>query len=260
MSGLKCQSTESLTLEQAELLLERSATWVEAIMLRLKPYLPNRTPLRVLDVGCAQGRSLIALAQRGYRACGVEPWDEAREVAVQLARQNSVTIDVRAGRAENIPFQDASFDVVLAMSVMEHVEDLEQSLSEINRVLCPGGLFWFNSASALCPFQQEISGFPLFGWYPDVLKRRIMLWARDNRPELIGHTETPAIHWWTPRKATRMLREAGFDKVWNRWQLRDASEVTGLRKPVFLVARQVSLVQYLGDIAISGCSYLARKP
>jgi len=52
------------------------------------------------------------------------------------------------------------FDIVLAMSVKEHVQDLDKALEEIYRVLKPGGLFWFYSPSSMCPFQGEIKGFP----------------------------------------------------------------------------------------------------
>ena len=68
------------------------------------------------------------------------------------------------------------------MSVMEHVEDVDAALSEIHRVTREGGIFWFNSASARSPRQNEISRFPLFGWYPDPVKRRIMLWAKTTVP------------------------------------------------------------------------------
>lgn len=62
------QSTESLDLEQAEQALAKTVLWVESIMNRLGPFLPERESLRalrVLDVGCAQGRAVIALAQLG---------------------------------------------------------------------------------------------------------------------------------------------------------------------------------------------------
>ena len=42
----------------------------------------------------------------------------------------------------------------------------------------------------MSPFQHEIKSFPLFGWYPDSLKKSIMGWAVRNRPELVGRAES----------------------------------------------------------------------
>ncbi|HIN93775.1 MAG TPA: class I SAM-dependent methyltransferase [Alphaproteobacteria bacterium] len=130
-------------------------------------------------------------------------------MAGKLAARFGVSFDIRGGVAEDIPFPDDHFDVVIATSVMEHVTDLEQSLSEVHRVLKPGGIFWFNSASAMRPAQDEIRGFPLFGWYPDIVKKRIMMWVKDHRPHLVGHTAVPALHWWTNRRARNCLRDGG---------------------------------------------------
>lgn len=254
------QAAESLSLEQARERMPNTEAWIKAIMLRLDPYLPDHRPLRVLDVGSAQGRALIVLTRLGHEAYGVEPWEPAREVARELAESEGVDITFRAGMAEDIPFEDNSFDVVIATGVMEHVMDLRQSLNEIYRVLRPGGLFWFNSASSMCPLQGEIDGFPFFGWYPDPLKVKIMNWVKVHRPKLVGYTDTPAIHWWTPWKANRLLREAGFEKVWDRWELRRSSESSSqVEAWAVELAQRYRLVRFAGDIVAPGCSYAARK-
>jgi len=250
---------ERLSVEAAAEKLPQSERWVGAILGRVEPLLPPGESRAALDVGAAQGRSLIALRRRGYRAYGVEPWSEAIEVARQLAEREGCEIDIRAGTAEAIPFEDESFDLVIATSVIEHVENLQASLAEIFRVLRPGGVFWFNAASAVSPRQEEIARFPLFGWYPDRLKYRIMMWAKDHAPQLIGHTQRPALHWFTPRKARRELRAAGFDEVWDRWELRRLDEETGLRRSLLRLLRGIPILKLAADVAISGCSFGARK-
>ncbi|NLX10710.1 MAG: class I SAM-dependent methyltransferase [Chloroflexi bacterium] len=254
------QAAESYSLEQAREELINTEKWIKAILARLEPHLPTHRPLKVLDVGAAQGRALIALTRQGHEAYGVEPWAQAREVAAHLAAAEGVEITLRGGTAENIPYDNSFFDLVLATSVIEHVDDVRQSFREISRVLKPGGLFWFNSASALCPRQDEITGFPLFGWYPDPLKRRIMNWAKIHRPALVGHTEHPAINWWTPWKARRLLRRAGFSTIWDRWELRRPSEgANGWRAHAIGIAQRNPIVRLAGDVVITGCSYAARK-
>lgn len=162
----KYQATESIDVEQAKGKLQVTEVWTNTVLARLDPILPPGR-LRILEIGAAQGRSLIALSKAGYDAYRIEPYAPAIEVAYSLAEQEKVTINLNEGCAEQITFESGYFDLVLAFSVMEHVDDLELSLKEIARVIKPGGIFWFNSASAMCPIQDEIKGFPLFGWYPD---------------------------------------------------------------------------------------------
>jgi SAM-dependent methyltransferase len=253
------QAAETLSLEQAIDRLPQAENWVGKILKRIEPLLSSTDSLKVLDIGCAQGRALVALARHNHKPYGIDPWPQAIQVAHQLSAQMEVSATVKLGSAENIPFEDCSFDIVLATSVMEHVGDLEQALSEIHRVLRPSGVFWFYSASAMSPLQNEISGFPFFGWYPDSLKRRIMLWAKEHRPWLVGYTKTPALHWWTPGKAQKKLTAAGFVKVWNRWELRHPGESSASAQHLVALARRYKLLRFLGDIIMPECSYAAQK-
>jgi SAM-dependent methyltransferase len=252
-------AVERIDIEEARRSLPESARWVDAILLRLQPWLDGvDRPLRILDVGAAQGRSLIALAHRGHQAAGVEPWEKAVVVANELAAEEGVEIDIRVGQAEAIPFPDDTFDIVIATSVMEHVADLDRSLREIRRVLVDGGMFWFNCASAVSPRQSEIRRFPLFPWYPGPLKRRIMRWAVAEHPELVGGTEWPAVNWLTPRSARRHLHAAGFVDVVDRWHLRHASELgSGPARTAVDLCRRFAPARFVGDVIVPNCAYLA---
>jgi len=170
-----------------------------------------------------------------------------------------VDITVLDGIAENLPFESEQFDIVHASSVIEHVLDAEAAFKEAYRVLKAGGVFWFSSASSMCPCQDEIRGFPCFGWYPDRLKRRIMEWAKTKRPHLVGHTETPAINWFTPWKARRMLRKAGFRAVYDRWDLRLPAEGGKAYRLALRFVRLCAVTKIFADIVIPSCSYAAIK-
>lgn len=160
-------AAEQMSIQETITRLPKSRKWIRSIVARIRCIGRADPGDRVLELGAAQGRGLVELKNQGFEAYGVEPWEIARETAAELAKQLNVSLDIRSGSAEDIPFTDNYFDIVIATSVMEHVTDLEKSLREVFRVLKPGGVFWFNSASAMCPVQAEICGFPLFGWYPD---------------------------------------------------------------------------------------------
>ncbi len=213
----------------------------------------------ILDVGAAQGLFVTACARLGQHAVGIEPWDEARLIASEVADSVNVSVDMLDGVAERLSFADESFDIVRANSVIEHVADASVAFREAYRVLRPGGVFWFLTASSLCPKQSEIRGFPAFGWYPDPIKLKIMDWAKTNRPDLIGHTERPAVHWFTPLKARRMLRDVGFTRVYDRWDLRLPSEGGFLYRFALSVVKLNSITKLLADIAVPCCAYAAIK-
>jgi ubiquinone/menaquinone biosynthesis C-methylase UbiE len=86
---------------------------------------------RVLEVGCGQGHLTRAIADRGVNIVGVDANPRAQEVAGSAL--------VRHMLAEALEFDDASFDLVLSVHVIEHIPALEVALREMTRVLEPGG-------------------------------------------------------------------------------------------------------------------------
>ncbi len=252
-------AAEQWSLEEAEERLPATRAWVQAVMQRLKPLIPGGS-LDILEIGAAQGRELVALAELGHRVTGVEPWAPAIEVAHQLLAKHGVTAPIHHAQGEQLPLPDAQFDVVLAFSVLEHVDDLPRVLREIQRVLKPGGVLWFNSASAMSPLQEEIRYFPLFGWYPEPVKHKVMTWCTAHWPAAVNHTTKPALWWWTHSRAQKWLRDAGFSEIYDRWQLRAGVPGGGpVHQAIQLVAEHPRAGR-VADIIVPCCSYCARKP
>ncbi len=92
----------------------------------------KRSP-HILDVGCGTGANLEMLAQFG-QAEGVDVSPDALSFCRARGLQN-----VRQGEAENLPYADASFDLVTGLDVVEHLDDDIAGLKEMRRVLRPGG-------------------------------------------------------------------------------------------------------------------------
>jgi SAM-dependent methyltransferase len=258
LTMVKEQATERADLETALARMPEADRFVDRQLKRIEPFFPLRPPARVLDVGAAQGVWLTALATRGFQAVGVEPWEPAIEVSRELAEATGLRLDIREGVAESLPFEDESIDFANAYSVLEHVDDPEQVIREAFRVLRRPGAFLFSTTSAISPFQVEIAGFPLFPWYPPPLQRRIMSWATEKRPALVGNTTRPAIHWFKHRDVRRSLHDAGFAEVVDRWQLRRGERDGRLGRVIDLAASNRA-VRLAGDVAASGMEYLAVK-
>jgi 2-polyprenyl-6-hydroxyphenyl methylase/3-demethylubiquinone-9 3-methyltransferase len=101
--------------------------------------------LEVLDLGCAGGFMAEALFDRGARVTGIDPAADAIDAARAHARAGNKRIAYDVGVGEALPYADHSFDAVVCVDVLEHVRDLTLVLSEVERVLRPGGLFLFDT-------------------------------------------------------------------------------------------------------------------
>lgn len=99
----------------------------------------------VLDLGCGGGFVSEELVRRGATVIGVDPAAALVEIARKHAQSEGMQIDYKVGVGEAIPCADEFFDVVVCVDVLEHVHDLEKVLSEVRRVLKPGGLFLFDT-------------------------------------------------------------------------------------------------------------------
>jgi SAM-dependent methyltransferase len=94
---------------------------------------------RVLDVACGVGYGSAALACVADSVTGVDVSSEAVEAARATYTQPNLTFETAPAQA--LPFDDASFDLVVAYEVIEHLDDWEKLLAEARRVLAPGGQF-----------------------------------------------------------------------------------------------------------------------
>jgi ubiquinone/menaquinone biosynthesis C-methylase UbiE len=97
---------------------------------------------RILDIGCAAGGEISLLQSRGFSVVGID----LSPIMLDFAnRRFSSSGDVTFCRAdiERLPFESGSMDHVVCLGVLEFVPDYSLALTEINRVLRPGGLAIF---------------------------------------------------------------------------------------------------------------------
>lgn len=128
----------------------------------------------VLDVGCGTGALLEPLRRRGYRPLGLD----VRPEGLASVRARDPNAWVVQAEADRLPLRSESVDAVLALDVLEHVDD-RAVLAEVARVLRPGGLL--------------VASVPAYPW----------LWSR--RDEDAGHLRR-----YGGRSLERVLREAGL--------------------------------------------------
>ncbi len=92
---------------------------------------------KVLDVGCGNGRHVVFFAEQAFNVSGIDISKEAIDVANAWLNKKGLTADLRAGVAENLPFKNEEFDVVISDGVLDHIpmKNAKEAVNEMKRVL-----------------------------------------------------------------------------------------------------------------------------
>ena len=117
--------------------------------------------MKILDVGCGEGRNAVYFLQKNYSIFGLDP----NEVAVQYCRYLAKTINPQTdihrfqiGDGAAIPFHAAAFDAVISSAVLHFAEGhahFWKMITEIHRILQPGGIFWMRMCTGFGNMLEE---------------------------------------------------------------------------------------------------------
>ena len=141
---------------------------------------------RVLDLGSGAGDFTAEIARAGGRVTGVE----VAEAAIAKARSRHRELEFRLAPIEGpLPFDDGAFDLVWTSEVIEHVADTARWLSELRRVLVPGGRLLLTT--------------------PSHGRLRVALGGLERFSEPLGDH----LHLYTRRSLRSTLEELGFTQV-----------------------------------------------
>ncbi len=99
--------------------------------------------LKVLDVGCGAGFAANELAERGAQVTGIDTSLESLQIARMYDKTKSV--DYQKADAYRLPFDESSFDLVVSLDFLEHVEDPQKVIFNCAQVLKPGGSFIYHT-------------------------------------------------------------------------------------------------------------------
>ena len=160
-------------------------TWPE-----LRAVLPEPAGLTI-DVGCGEGRASRRLMAAGHTVVAVE----RSPTLARAARSGTPRVNVVRGDAAALPFQDGSAGVVMACMVLQDVDDLDRTSTEIARVLRPGGSLCLAIVHPFASAQDPAAfrtGEPLPITAPYLVERRYrdravrdglsMTFVSDHRP------------------------------------------------------------------------------
>lgn len=168
--------------------------------------LPKR-PQFGLDLGSSAGGLSVALAQQGIEMEGIEPSGAGVEVSKMRARRCGLeNVHFQRGVGENLPFRDNTFDLVVSLAVLEHVQHVRLVVQETFRILKPGAWAYFEVPNNLFPFE----GHYKMAWLPMMPKwlAKFYVRARGAYPEFLDH-----LHYMNRWIVMRHFRNAGFSQL-----------------------------------------------
>jgi ubiquinone/menaquinone biosynthesis C-methylase UbiE len=206
--------------------------------LLLARYIPARgAGLKMLDVGCGTGSHVARYRARGFDVAGVDGSEEMLE----HARAANPGADLRQADVDALPFADASFDIVLCLEVHRYLPDATKAVSEMARVLKPGGAclmtatplmnsngYWLINRIANATPVGNLVRLKQFFTTARRLERQFEQ-AGFPRPEVMG-VYTGPINWverLLPRALPSLLKawERIDARVSDGWLLRDLSNM-----------------------------------
>lgn len=188
---------------QAEIIRERHKAvlaWIDSLALA-----PGS---QILEIGCGAGFMALALVQRGFQVTAID----SVESMIELARSNAAEAGVAdkpsfdVGDVYSLAFDDASFDLVIAIGVIPWLERADLAIQEMARVTKPGGYAIVTTANCaglaslldpiVCPALRpvKVSAKKLF----------IRLGLRHPAPGMVFHGN---------RSFDKLLRRRGLNKI-----------------------------------------------
>ncbi len=178
---------------------------------------PTQFP-RALEIGAGTGYFTLNMLRAGL--IGEATCSDISPGMLSALKANAkrlgLTVKTKPADAEQLPFEDASFDLVFGHAVLHHIPDLEQAFAEFARVLAPGGTVMF--AGEPSRYGDRLAGVPkrAAGTLAPVWRRAIG--ARPAPPAEGGAPEAALegsvdVHAFAPTELTSAAKSAGMIDV-----------------------------------------------
>ncbi|MGI8594945.1 MAG: class I SAM-dependent methyltransferase [Solirubrobacteraceae bacterium] len=224
--------------------------------------IPERPFARSLEIGAGTGYFSLNLLRAGVVRQATCTDLAPGMLSALEANASELDLDVQTVRAdaEDLPFADGAFDLVLGHAVLHHIPDLPKAMAEFARVLRPSGTVLF--AGEPSRYGDRIAAVPKRGAHAVAPAWRALMgaraapWVNGHGPDEEGHAleRLVDVHAFSPTELASLAREAGFANVrvggeelvanWFGWSNR-ALESTAVAEEVPWLWRQYAYRGYL---------------
>lgn len=147
---------------------------------------------KLLDVGCGTGRIVKFFNDNGFKSLGCDIYEDALTFARKINKKNTI---IKAS-ATNLPFKNNSFDILTAISVIEHLtpKEVEKFLNDTKRVLKPNGSIFLVTPNYATPIRL-LQGKKWF-----------------------AYSDPTHINFYTPKRLSTLLKSSGFINTKTRFK------------------------------------------
>lgn len=153
----------------------------------LEKFLRNQSSGKLLDVGCADGTTTLQIHKNfpKLKITGIDAYDKA----VNFAKKTKTKINFIVADAHKLPFKNSTFDIIITIETLEHLENPRLALSEIRRVL-------------------KRRGFLIIGQDTDSTLFKLVWWIwTKSKGSVWSHSHINCV---TPDILIRNVKSAGF--------------------------------------------------
>lgn len=212
--------------------LEEKEPEYRAIMTYLSRFKKIDASTKLLEVGTGSGWFPILCKRNSISCKGLEISPQLVNYARKFGRAHGIEPDIELGNIEDTDLGEEQYDVVVATSVFEHVEQWERGIDAIYRALKPGGVMYFSSTSKFS-FRSGEYRFPLYGWLPRKCRAALRVWRQGPDIMKLGFD----FNQFTYPQLRQHFRKVGFSRVLDRIEMLDTGYLSNPRlwKKILLV-------------------------
>ena|SRR2546426_11097118 len=227
------RSTDRFLETQGRRPLESYEDEFRRVVRRVSRFRPLTPGTRILEVGIGTGWFLVLAATHGLECVGLDISPQLIAFARERAERHHVRVDLRLANIEEVILEPEAFDVIVADSVFEHVEDWRRGLANLAASLRPGGVLLFASTNRFSPRSGEYPPLPFYGVLTDRLRYSLRRALEGSDIMRLGID----FHQFTYGMVRRALKELGFSHVYDIADLLDPER---LNHPTW---RKIALVR-----------------
>ena len=186
----------------------------DSVINTIKHYVPDLSNKRILDLGCGMGGMSVAFILNNIRnVISIDLNVDYCKITKLRGLKYGLQMNIVNGVAEFIPLKDNSIDVVIMSEVIEHVDDPELVLNEINRILRLDGKVFITVVNKYTIKDPHYHMF-FINWLPkNIAEMYIKLRKKDKKYDFKDRQKLSEMHYFTFSEFEKLANKYGFEVI-----------------------------------------------
>ena len=229
----------------------------ENILRRIKKFKTMGADTKILEVGTGIGWFAILCNKQGICCEGIEICPQLVEYAQNLGRRHNVEPGIKLGNIEETEIGTSTYDIVVATSTFEHVDQWEKGIQKVFNALKPGGLLYFYSTNKFSLWSGECR-FPLYSWLPNKWRYRLRIAQQGEEIMKLGID----FNQFSPFHLKGFFKKVGFSAVFDQFQILDSENIMRKKRWKDQLLKAIQLFWPLKPLALlfsPGTLFICRK-